>query len=342
MMPKVSVIWLNYNSYSFIDVVLKSISSLLNLNYSNFEIIIVDNASTDGSFEIITKYVELNKPSDVKVKIIRNDKNLGYTGGNNIGWEARDPESKYVVFINNDVIAHPDSLAHFIDYMESSEVAAANGLLYRDEQKNTIYGAGGYLDEWLTSILACGGNTFDMCQDAKKERLITYADGAYLVARVDAIRKFGFNGRPFIDEVFMYTDDVMLSLRLWNHGQKVAYFPIEAGIHLTSLTARKTGAISYYPLRGRFITHAFIKTRYFRLKYFYYLRVKMMLQILCMFISKKYCNAYSAVTDGYNLGRKLAKLYGYLSLYKAPYLKLDNFTLISRIFLPIRSMKKVL
>ena len=63
----------------FIDIVLKSLESFLNLNFDDYEIIIVDNASSDGNFEIIKKYIVENK-RDVKVKIIRNERNLGYTG----------------------------------------------------------------------------------------------------------------------------------------------------------------------------------------------------------------------------------------------------------------------
>ncbi|GAB6946701.1 hypothetical protein JCM16161A_08310 [Vulcanisaeta sp. JCM 16161] len=108
---KASVIWLNYNSMNFIDIALRSLESFLNLDFGDYELIVVDNASTDGSFERIRKFVEEHKPSSVKVKIIRNDRNLGYAGGMNIGWDARDPDSKYVAFANNDLIPTPQSLA---------------------------------------------------------------------------------------------------------------------------------------------------------------------------------------------------------------------------------------
>jgi len=50
-MVKASLIWLNYNSLGFMDIALKSIESVLNLDFDNYEVIIVDNASSDGSFE---------------------------------------------------------------------------------------------------------------------------------------------------------------------------------------------------------------------------------------------------------------------------------------------------
>jgi glycosyltransferase involved in cell wall biosynthesis len=51
--PKVSIVWLNYNSAKFLDLALHSLKSLFELGYDNYEVIIVDNGSTDGSFEVI-------------------------------------------------------------------------------------------------------------------------------------------------------------------------------------------------------------------------------------------------------------------------------------------------
>jgi len=103
-MVRTSLIWLNYNSSSFIDIALRSIESALSLDFDDYEVVIVDNASGDGSFERIRKFVEKKRPSSVRVKFVRSDANRGYAGGMNLGWEARDPETKYVAFLNNDLI----------------------------------------------------------------------------------------------------------------------------------------------------------------------------------------------------------------------------------------------
>jgi len=103
-MVRASLIWLNYNSSSFIDIALRSIESALSLDFDDYDVIVVDNASSDGSFERIRKFVEGRKPSSVRVKFVRSDANGGYAGGMNLGWEARDPETKYVAFLNNDLI----------------------------------------------------------------------------------------------------------------------------------------------------------------------------------------------------------------------------------------------
>ncbi len=119
------MIWLNYNSMGFIDIALRSLESFLNLDFGDYELIVVDNASTDGSFERIKRFVEERRPSNVRVKVIRNDRNLGYAGGMNIGWDARDPDSKYVAFANNDLITTPESLTKLIEHMEGDEKVGA-------------------------------------------------------------------------------------------------------------------------------------------------------------------------------------------------------------------------
>ena len=96
-MVKASLIWLNYNSLGFMDIALKSIESVLNLDFDDYEVIVVDNASSDGSFEKIKEIAEEKRPSGVRVRFVRSDVNRGYAGGMNLGWEARDSEAKYVV-----------------------------------------------------------------------------------------------------------------------------------------------------------------------------------------------------------------------------------------------------
>lgn len=99
----------------------RSLKSLLQLNYENIRIIVVDNVSNDDSFEIIKNFIEGNRPSNIQIKVVRSDMNRGYSGGINLGWIERDPESKYVVFLNNDLIVEPNSLREIIEYMESDE-----------------------------------------------------------------------------------------------------------------------------------------------------------------------------------------------------------------------------
>ena len=119
--PKVSIIWLNYNSMKILPLVLQSLESIASVDYPSdrFGLIVVDNGSTDGSFERVREFVE--RRSGLRTKIIKLDRNLGFTGGNNIGFMARDRESKYVLLLNNDAVLMQHGLKTLVEYAENFE-----------------------------------------------------------------------------------------------------------------------------------------------------------------------------------------------------------------------------
>jgi len=69
----------------------------------------------------------------------------------------------------------------------------------------------------------CRGAAEHGCPDINKPHYVTYADGAYMLVKAEAIRRTCPDGKPFIDETFLYIDDDLLGLILWNRGYKVAY-----------------------------------------------------------------------------------------------------------------------
>jgi GT2 family glycosyltransferase len=311
-MVKASLIWLNYNSLGFMDIALKSIESVLSLDFDGYEVVIVDNASSDGSFERIRKFVEEKKPDNVRVKFVRSDVNRGYAGGMNLGWEARDPETKYVAFLNNDLILEPESLRKLIEHMEGEEeLAAVNGLIYLGDG-NSVFSVGGWIDELLAAGNICESLLVSECPDINKEHYVTYANGAYMLVKAKTVRKACPNGKPFIEETYLYLDDNLLGLILWNKGYKIKYIPVDSGIHFVSMTTRKFKTI-YYGTRASTAHWYFIKTKYSNLKWLWLLRRR-----LRQFIDK---DLGSAVKDGMRLGMKLRGTLGTLNLYCAPYVK---------------------
>ena len=124
MLPPVSVIWLNYNSMHLIDVTKKSLAALMELDYPDFEVIIVDNNSSDGSREIIEEYVQGSKPNH-HIKFLKLKKNWGSTGANNIAYSHRNPQSKYLALLHNDVISNIDYLKKTVTFLENHKEAGA-------------------------------------------------------------------------------------------------------------------------------------------------------------------------------------------------------------------------
>jgi GT2 family glycosyltransferase len=323
-MVRASLIWLNYNSSGFIDIALRSIESALRLDFDDYEVVIVDNASSDGSFDVIRKFVEEKKPGNVRVKFVRSDANRGYAGGMNLGWEARDPGTKYVAFLNNDLILEPESLRKLIEHMEGEEeLAVVNGLIYLGDGKR-IHTAGGWIDELLVGGGICSGLLVSECSDINKEYYVTYASGAYMLVKAEAIRKACPNGKPFIEKTFLYLDDSLLGLILWNRGYKIKYVPIDSGVHFVSMTTRGS-KVTYYSTRGSTALWYLIKTKYSNLKWLWLLRRR-----LRQLINK---DLGGAVKDGVRLGMKLRNTLGTLNLYCAPYVKLNWLDVIGELTL---------
>ena len=100
--PKVSVIIVNYNGKALLE---KCLESLAKVNYENFEIILVDNNSTDGTVEFVTK----TYPSIIIIKL---DSNRGFAEPNNIG--AKIASGKYLLFLNNDTIVTPNFISEMV------------------------------------------------------------------------------------------------------------------------------------------------------------------------------------------------------------------------------------
>jgi len=110
-MPRISVVVLTYNNLELTKACLDSIERYT--DYPNLELIVVDNASTDGSQAFLT---ELKKKND-KFKLILNDKNVGFAAGNNLGLKASTGD--YIVMLNNDTVVTPGWLATLLRHLRS-------------------------------------------------------------------------------------------------------------------------------------------------------------------------------------------------------------------------------
>jgi GT2 family glycosyltransferase len=343
-MVRASIIWLNYNSLNFIDVALRSIDSVLNLDFDDLEVIIVDNASSDGSLERIKKYVDEHKPGKVKVKFVVSDENRGYAGGMNLGWEAKDPESRYVAFLNNDMIVEQRSLRRIIDFMEGDEtLASASGLIYSRDGKR-ISSARGFVSELWVFGGICYGIFEHECPGIDKAHYVTFPVGAFAVVKVSAVSKACPNGRPFIDETFLYLDDDLLGLVLWNKGYKVAYVPVRAGIHFEGLSTSKPGIGLYYGYRASTASIDILKTKFFVFRVLYIVRRLMgypFLSIIDYKNRERYLEILKGVKDGLKFAKSIENEVGILDLNKAPYVPVNIMNAIIEYVYPWKKHKIV-
>ncbi len=108
--PLVSVIIVNYNGQKWLK---KCFDSLMDQTYKNFEIIFVDNNSSDDSIEFIEKNYK-NK----RIKVIKSDKNLGFAGGNNLG--IKEAKGDYILFLNNDTWVENNFIKDIFDFYKNN------------------------------------------------------------------------------------------------------------------------------------------------------------------------------------------------------------------------------
>ena len=107
--PKVSIIITNYNGG---QILLDCIESVKKIDYPNFELVLIDDNSTDGSYEKVLK----NKES-LQLVYFKNNVNLGFVRSNNKGFELSS--GKYVLLLNNDTTVNKDLLTKLISRMET-------------------------------------------------------------------------------------------------------------------------------------------------------------------------------------------------------------------------------
>ena len=225
-----------------IDKIRLSLDSIGDLDYPHAELIVIDNGSNDGSHYEVKKYIEKIR-NKIKVKLIRLENNIGFTGGTNVGFRARNKFSKYIVLVNNDAIVEVNSLKRMVEIMESSpELGALQGIIMQPDSIK-IDTAGGYITEYLSGYLFRHN---EPVTNAKKPIYVSYADGAYSIWRISAIKKVNKGNYMFYDKLFAYCDDIVLGLKLWNYGYKVASYPFVTAIHERGSTFRHLSNIVLY------------------------------------------------------------------------------------------------
>ncbi|MFC1612293.1 glycosyltransferase family 2 protein [Patescibacteria group bacterium] len=248
-MPKIGIIIVSHNSRPYVD---ELFLSLLKVQYPNFEIIFIDNASTDGSADYV-KQNFLNKFS--KLKILRSSKNLGFAGGNNVGLEyLTEGDFDYAYLLNQDTIVEPDFLEKVLEKMEKG-VASVQSLILlhnKDERINTLGNAIHFLGfgycygyGWKK---ACVDKYLEKWRARDSELNIAYGSGAGLLLNMKALKQVGF----FDEDFFMYHDDTDLGWRLRLAGYKNVLAPDSKIYHKYKFS--KSIKKYYWMERNRFIT----------------------------------------------------------------------------------------
>ena len=251
--PKVAIIILNWNGG---QTTVDCLNSLNTVTYPNYETILIDNGSNDGSLETICQeFPALN--------VIAMEKNLGYVGGNNAGIHlAITQQADFVLLLNNDTVVTPDFLDILVDTMESSiDIGAVGPTIYYFDRPDVIWSAGGAID-WArgkTRMLNLGNNDYGQLPSAP--RGVDFISGCALLVRTTVIQKVGLLDPQF----FAYYEETEWCVRIHRAGYRILHIPRSRIWHKISLEDREASpAVQYYMTRNRLLflklTHAGLRS----------------------------------------------------------------------------------
>lgn len=207
----VNIFVLNWNGKK---IILDCLHSLDKVTYSNVNIVLIDNGSTDGSVNLIKKEFP-------NIEIIQLKENLGYAGGNNYGFKNVKIQSEYSIFINNDTLVSTNFINPLIEPLknDTSIIQTAPKIFYADDP-NLLWFAGGYINLFFGWIRHRGIRKIDKGQ-YNNSTLIDYATGCCICMRTKDFELF----KMFDESFSMYGEDVDLSIRVRKAGGKIMYIP---------------------------------------------------------------------------------------------------------------------
>ncbi len=231
---EIAVVILNYraakDTYSCVE-------SVLNQNYLNFHIVIVENGSRDNSADELSK---LQKKYPEKVSILYNDKNLGFAGGVNVGIRWSQKESyPYVALLNNDAITNKKWLGELFSVAQKNkDCGIVTGLMLRADGK-AIDSTG---EQYSTWGLAFPRDRNKQAATASQSGVVFGATGGASLYRLSMLREIGI----FDEDFFAYYEDVDISFRAQLAGWKVYYQPTAIVYHEQGGTSSKMPGFTIY------------------------------------------------------------------------------------------------
>jgi GT2 family glycosyltransferase len=239
--PEVSIIIVSFNTREILRQCLDSV--LADSHGITTEILVVDNASNDGSPEMIEQHFP-------EITLIRSPINLGFGEGNNVA--LRQARGRYIVLLNSDAFFVPGALPRAIHHMDANPTVGLGGcrLIGRDgvsqpssRSFHTILGDAivltGLAHKFPKSRFF---GSFDRTwADEKQPACVDWVPGAFTILRPDALQKVGHFDPAF----FLYYEEVDLCRRMKQAGYHVWYWPDIEVIHIGGESSRQLKTLEF-------------------------------------------------------------------------------------------------
>ena len=233
-MKKLTIVVLNMNGLGNLKVLFESLKKQ---TYKNFDVIVSDNGSTDGSLEWLKKN---------KIKHISNGRNLGFSGGNNVA--MKKAKTEFIAAFNDDIKLRPNSIEILMDFMEKTPKAGSiqpkilswDGKLTQSTGLVMTYGSfPAERDKWKPYI-----------KEIKKPEIVQAVQACCAIYRASVLKK-----AKYFDEIFnpIYNEDFSLGLKIQSLGYHNYYHPQSVITHKGGFTSKRMkypGRLSFH--RNRF------------------------------------------------------------------------------------------
>lgn len=227
---QVSIIIVNYNTKELLHDCIQSIQNIT--QGVTYEIIVVDNDSSDDSVEMLQRDFPL-------VKIIVSDKNLGFGKANNLGIEMAQGE--FILFLNTDILLMNNAIQILYNFIsQHEEVGICGACLYNKELKpnlsefspSTLWDAFAIL---LPKCLQKNNQNYGRYHEQNHPREVPCIIGADMMVRKKALDKAG----KFDSDFFMYAEEVELTHRIKKNGYKIFLVPEAHIIHFGGMSTKE-------------------------------------------------------------------------------------------------------
>ena len=259
MAPKVIVLILSYNGKDLLE---EALNSYLNNDYSNYQVAVIDNGSTDGT----QQYISATWP---KVKILRTEKNLGYAGGLNFGLKYAFDQQKadYALTTNNDVRADQSLIGELVKVAEKDRtIGFTIGMTYHYDRPGVLQSVGRSEHPITWKSFHLGYNEIDRGQYNKVEER-PFCDDIHWLIRRELYEKTGGYDPNFRFQA----EDFDWQVRAKKAGYKIMFTPLAKIWHKGSVTIGKDSPFkAYYDFRNPTIVIMKYQDNHFFRRYFHY------------------------------------------------------------------------
>lgn len=230
----ISIIILNWNGKKMTEKCLNSLIPQIN---KNFEIIIVDNASADGS----PKYLRKKFP---KIKLVQSKKNLGYAGGNNLG--VKNAKGDYYLILNNDLIVDKNFLKEISKNKDNADILGVKNYYYN--KKDILWSVGSKINKFTMKAHLIGNKEKDSGQ-YDKNFIPPQVTGSAMLINKKVIDKIGFLDESY----FAYYEETEWQTRAKRSGFSINWIPTAKLWHKVGFSTGggRTPLSAYYLIRNR-------------------------------------------------------------------------------------------